>query len=214
MTDLSIRSLLALAFLCWSVLAQADNNAALYDDVIPENAGFLRLLNLESHPADLVLDDPSLGQTVGGAQLGDFLVLPAGDYRAAINGTAVELAIAAGHATTLIFDGDNVTQHENPLPQNPRKAQVWFYNFSNLPLALKTADGAFSVVDTLTPGSQGERQVNEIKLAFAAYDGNELKARFAPMLLRKGRSYSYLVIENDQGLQVRAKLNTVQRSES
>lgn len=203
--------LAVLLLMTLSSLARADDNAALYDDALPADAGFVRLLNLAAAPAELRVPAHALSQAVGGTQLGDFLVLREGEYEVTVNGDALTVAIGAGQATTLISDGQQLRQQQAPLPQNPRKAQIWFYNFSTQPLALKTADGQIAVVDTLAPGAQGERLINEVKLGFAAFQGQQAVAEFAPLLLRKGRSYSYLVMATEQGPVAQAKLNTVAR---
>ena len=58
----------------------------------------------------------------------------------------------------------------------PRKAQIAFYNLTDKPAALKTVDGQHVVVDTIERDQTGSRMVNELKIAFAAY-AERLRAR-------------------------------------
>lgn len=75
------------------------------------------------------------------------------------------------------------------------------------PLSLKTLDGKHAVVESVASQQAGTRMVNEIKIGFAAYAGEQNLARFDELFLKKGRSYSYVVIPSGAGVRTIAAMN-------
>ncbi|WP_041523924.1 alginate O-acetyltransferase AlgF [Gilvimarinus agarilyticus] len=188
--------------------AVADENAALYGDAIPEDAAFVRIANVSDQPATFIVDGKT--QSVGGRQMGGYLILKEGDYPVEVNGLKESLMLKPKSGITLSYDGKSLVPLVDALPEDTRKSQVMFYNFSQQPLALKTGDGKYVIIDAVAPGQSGVRAVNEVKMPFSAYAGDQPVANYEPILLRKGQTYSYVIMQGDAGeLTAQAKANTV-----
>ncbi|WP_339897221.1 alginate O-acetyltransferase AlgF [uncultured Gilvimarinus sp.] len=191
--------------------AMADENAALYDDAIPEDAAFVRIANVSDQAATFIVDGKK--QSVGSRQMGGYLILKEGDYPAEVNGLKEFLLLKPKSGLTLRYDGKSLVTLVDTFPEDTRKSQVMFYNFSEQTLALKTGDGKHVIIDSVAPGQSGVRAVNEVKMPFSAYAGDEPVASYEPLLLRKGQTYSYVVMQGDAGeLIAQAKANTVDAS--
>ena len=67
--------------------------------------------------------------------------------------------------------------------------------------------GQDAVVEGVASQQAGTRMVNEIKIGFAAYAGEQNLARFDELFLKKGRSYSYVVIPSGAGVRTIAAMN-------
>ena len=63
------------------------------------------------------------------------------------------------------------------------------------------------MVEGVASQQAGTRMVNEIKIGFAAYAGEQNLARFDELFLKKGRSYSYVVIPSGAGVRTIAAMN-------
>lgn len=191
--------------------AVADENSALYSDAIPEDAAFVRIANVSDQPATFIVDGKK--QSIGGRQVGGYLILKEGDYPVEVNGLKESLMLKPKSGLTLSYDGKSLVTLVDSLPEDTRKSQVMFYNFSQQSLALKTGDGKYVIIDSVAPGQSGVRAVNEVKMPFSAYAGDEPVASYEPMLLRKGQTYSYVIMQGDAGeLIAQAKANTVDAS--
>jgi alginate O-acetyltransferase complex protein AlgF len=95
----------------------------------------------------------------------------------------------------------------------PKKAQLAFYNMTDTPVALKTVDGKHVVVEPIAKAQTGGRMVNEFKIAFAAYAGEQKVASFDEMFLKKGRSYSYVLLPNGAGYRAISQANSIDPAE-
>jgi len=61
-------------------------------------------------------------------------------------------------------------------------------------------DGKHVIVDPLSNGQTGSRMVNEIKIGFAAYEAEQKVASFDELFLKKGRSYSYVLLPGGRSM--------------
>ena len=207
MKNLTQRLLLALC-LATPVLASAqDGNAALYDAVAPAGSAYVRMLNLSAAGSELMVSGKSAAQKVGAGQLGNYLFVAPGTHKLTAGSATLQTELKANSATTLIFDGQQLKAIADSYSEDSKKAQIAFYNLTDTPLSLKTLDGKHAVVEGVAGGQAGSRQVNEIKIGFAAYAGEQNLARFDELFLKKGRSYSYLVIPEGAGVRTIASMN-------
>ncbi|MNJ81247.1 Alginate O-acetyl transferase AlgF [compost metagenome] len=69
------------------------------------------------------------------------------------------------------------------------------------------------MVDTLGQDQTGSRMVNEIKIGFAAYDDQQKVAQFDELFLKKGRSYSYVLLPQGTGYRSMSMANSIDASE-
>jgi alginate O-acetyltransferase complex protein AlgF len=188
--------LLSLLLASFAALAQQDGNAGLYGTQAPANSAYVRVLNLSPAVAELTVTGKSRSQKVNGGQLGAYLFVAPGARKISVNQASLDSTLAANSATTLIYDGSKLEPITETFSEDPKKALVAFYNLTGKPLALKTQDGKHAIVESVAGHKSGSRQVNELKIGFAAFDGEQSIAKFDEQLLKKGRSYSYMVIED------------------
>ena len=106
-----------------------------------------------------------------------------------------------------MYDGSSLKAIADNYVEDSKKAQIAFYNLTDKPLSLKTLDGKHAVVESVASLQAGTRMVNEIKIGFAAYAGEQNLARFDELFLKKGRSYSYVVIPSGAGVRTIAAMN-------
>ncbi|MES2820273.1 MAG: alginate O-acetyltransferase AlgF [Pseudomonadota bacterium] len=180
-------------------LTQAANG--LYASPPPPGSAFVRVLNLGAAPVEVQLSGKSKPQKVNNSQLGGYLYITPGNQTLTVDKAILDLSLAAESATTVIYDGKVLKPIADTYSMDPNKVMVAFYNLTDKPLALKTLDGKHAIVDSVAQNQMGTRLVNEIKIGFAAYNGEQDVATFAEQFLKKGGGYSYVAYA--QGGQVR-----------
>ncbi|MDR8013746.1 alginate O-acetyltransferase AlgF [Ectopseudomonas guguanensis] len=197
-----------------SAAAQAqDANADLYDPVAPANSAFVRVLNLSERNIEVTLSGKNKPQVVTSGQFGGYRFVAPGKQRIAVANQAVEHELKANTASTVIYRDGQLLLIADQFVNEPRKAQIAFYNFTDKPAALKTLDGQHVVVDTIQRDQTGSRMVNELKIAFAAYADNQQLIGFDELFLKKGRSYSYALLPAANGYRAITLANSVDPSE-
>ncbi|MFF7108999.1 MULTISPECIES: alginate O-acetyltransferase AlgF [Pseudomonas] len=190
---------LALAVASHTTFA-AEGNADLYDAVAPADSAFVRVLNLSASSVDVTLSGKVNPQKVAPGQLSGYRFVPAGAHRIGIGAKAIEPTLVANAASTVVYDGQQLKLIADQYVNEPKKAQVAFYNLTPAEAMLRTADGKHEVVKPLGNGQTGTRMVNEIKIDFAAYVADKQVASFDELFLKKGRSYSYVLLPGNRSL--------------
>ncbi|NER59334.1 alginate O-acetyltransferase [Pseudomonas sp. MAFF212428] len=191
----------------------ADSNADLYDAVAPADSAFVRVLNLSERSIDVTLSGKVNPQKVAAGQLSGYRFTPAGAHRIAIGSQAIEPQLKANAASTVVYDGQGLTLIADKYVNEPKKAQIAFYNLTPAQVTLKTVDGKTSVIDPLGKDQTGSRLVNEIKIGFAAYVDQQNVARFDELFLKKGRSYSYVLLPQGSGYKSMSLANSIDPTE-
>ncbi|MHC5350598.1 alginate O-acetyltransferase AlgF [Pseudomonas sp. A46] len=195
------------------VQAAKDANADLYDAVAPADSAFVRVLNLSDKGVDVTLSGKVNPQKVAAGQLGGYRFVPPGRHRIAAGALAAEPELKANTATTLLYTGSELIPVADKFVNEPKKAQVAFYNLTGQDVALKTLDGKHAIVEPLGKNQTGSRMVNEIKIGFAAYAGEQNLARFDELFLKKGRSYSYVLLPQGSGYRTISLANSIDPTE-
>jgi len=216
MHTLARRVLLVLCMLAStaaSVQAAQDANADLYDAAAPANSAFIRVLNLGTTVVEVTLSGKKTSQKIGPGQLGGYRFTPPGPTRIAVDGASIEPPLQANTASTLLYRDGQLTLLKDAYVNEPKKAQLAFYNMADQAVALKTLDGKHVVVDPIGQAQTGGRMVNEFKIAFAAYAGETSLASFDEMFLKKGRSYSYVLIPQGSGYRTISQANAIDPAE-
>ncbi|GAA3967646.1 alginate O-acetyltransferase AlgF [Allohahella marinimesophila] len=171
-----------------------DGNEALYDATAPADSAFARVINLADKTASVKFGGKTAVQTVGSYQVSDYVFFTGGQAQVIeVNGERLEQQFPKNSAWTLVFHDGKVTPIEDKYYQGRKKAQVAFYNLSDQPLDLKTADGKHAVVPNISPMANGQREINEVKIGLSAWAAGSEAAAFEPVFLKKGRSYSYVI---------------------
>lgn len=208
------RRLMCLLTLLAATSSQAKENAAdLYDAVAPANSAFIRVLNLSDAVVEVSLSSKKTAQKVGPAQLGSYRFTPPGKTTLLVDGKSLEPELQANTASTLLYADGQLTLLKDSYVNEPKKAQLAFYNLTDSSAALKTLDGKHVVVEAIDRAQTGGRMVNEFKIAFAAYVGEQSVATFDEMFLKKGRSYSYVLLPQGAGYRTISQANAIDPTE-
>lgn len=195
-----IRSVGCAALLGTSLMAQGnEGNAALYDAVPPADSAFVRVLNASAAPVEVSVSGKSNTLKISGVQMSSYVFMEQGERSIKVNDQTISVPMASNTATTLVFDGGRLMPIQDEFSEDNRRAKVVFYNLTDAALKLKTLDGKHVIVDDVNGGQMGTRKVNEVKMTFAAYAGDAKVADFEEMFMRRGRSYSYVILGNGSG---------------
>jgi alginate O-acetyltransferase complex protein AlgF len=178
-----------------------DGNAALYDVTAPADSAFIRVFNGSSQSIGVQLSGKSAEQQLSAFKLGEYLFTAAGDYTLTVGTTALPLKVVKNQVLTFYYDGSSLKSIEDERYQGAKKAHITFYNFTPKSLSLKTANGKHSVVKKVPSYDNGSRLVNEIKMAFSAFETKQKLADFEESFLKKGRSYSYVILAEGDNFQ-------------
>lgn len=176
-----------------------DANADLYDAVAPANSAFIRVMNLSDTGVEITLTSKSTSQRVGAGQFGGYRFVEPGTHRIGLGGKTFEVELEANTASTILYRDGQFQLLADEVINEPARAQIVFYNFTNTDAALTTADGSTPVVPSRAINQNGNRMVNEVKISFSAYAGERKLADFPEQLLRKGRSYTYALLPEGEG---------------
>ncbi|AQZ94195.1 alginate O-acetyltransferase AlgF [Halopseudomonas phragmitis] len=197
-----------------ATLAQAqDGNADLYDGVAPADSAFVRVFNLGSTSIGFGLSGKQREQRIAAGQLGSYRFTSPGPGRLTIEGNSLEAQFEASSATTVLYKDGQFVLIADKFVDDPRKAQVGFYNLTSQPVALKTRDGKHTVVEAIGTNETGLRAVNEIKIGFSAYAGEQELAQFDEVFLKLGNTYSFMVVEEAGGLRTLSMSSTIDPTE-
>ncbi|PKM29742.1 MAG: alginate O-acetyltransferase [Gammaproteobacteria bacterium HGW-Gammaproteobacteria-11] len=212
------RAIISTLVACWLMLCSAlataqDANADLYDAVAPADSAFIRVLNLSDISIEVGLTSKTLTQRVPVGQFSGYRFVPPGTHRITIGEQSLETELKANTASTVIYRDGQLQLLDDAFVNEPRRAQIAFYNLTGMQAALKTADGQHVVVETLGQNQTGSRMVNEVKIGFAAYEGERLLVNYEEQLLRKGRSYSYALMPDASGFRAVMLANSIDPTE-
>lgn len=199
--------LVTLGLLAGTSHAREDAGAELYDAAAPADSAFVRVLNLSNGNVRVTLSGKNQAQQVAAGQLGGYRFTPPGETRLEIGSQSVSPTLEANTANTFVYDGTTLRMLQDAFVNEPKKAQIGFYNLSGQDLSLKTLDGRHAIVDNVPAGQNGSRMVNELKIAFAAYQGGNKLADFPEVFLKKGRTYSYLILPAGTGVRAVSMAN-------
>ncbi|WP_341304385.1 alginate O-acetyltransferase AlgF [Pseudomonas sp. TMP25] len=206
-------SVLLLTF-SWGISQAAqDANADLYDAVAPANSAFVRVLNLSERNIEVTLSSKNKPQAVTSGQFGGYRFVAPGKHRIAVGDKALESELKANTASTVIYRDGELLLIADQFVNEPRKAQIAFYNLTEKPAALKTVDGQHVVVEVIARDQTGSRMVNELKIAFAAYAEADKLVSFDELFLKKGRSYSYALLPAGNGYRAITLANSIDPTE-
>lgn len=187
--------IILLSFFSFTTIAQAqEGNADLYDAVAPADSAFVRVLNLTNNTISASLTGKVNPQRIAVKQLSNYRFVAPGKHKVSTGSASIDLDLKANTAVTLVYENGKLTLINDQFSNEPRKAQIAFYNLTNQSVELKTTDGKHQVIPAIGKNQTGSRKVNEIKISFAAYAGTEKLASYPDNFLKKGGSYSYLII--------------------
>ena len=187
-------------------IGEGVTSVAVGDHVIP-------LYTPECGKCKFCLSGKTNPQKVAAGQVSGYRFTTPGKHSIGVAGQTIQPTLAANAASTVVYDGKTLNLIADKYVNEPKKAQVAFYNLTSAQAALKTVDGKHVIVDPLGKDQTGSRMVNEIKIGFAAYVGEQNVANFDELFLKKGRSYSYVLLPQGSGYKSMSLANGIDPTE-
>lgn len=196
--------------LSWTGICHAQANAELYDAVAPPDSAFIRAFNMTDSSIQFEVSTKIHDQRIPAGQFGGYRFVEPGSHRLTINGHSIQVDLTANTASTLIYRTEQIQVVNDSLINEPRRAQISFYNLTSSDAVLETADGKHRVIGPVTPGQTSSRMINEVRIGLAAsIERYNTKKHYEPLLLRRGQSYSYAVLSDNSGYKVVSATNTI-----
>jgi alginate O-acetyltransferase complex protein AlgF len=169
-------------------------HAQLYAREAPPGSTFVHVFNAT----------PSAGVNVGiGAKAqppllpysaSDYIFLPPGEHVVQVGSQQKSFNLESNRYYTVSADAAGLRLFELTEPLTKLKAILTLFNLlPGTTLALKTADGATSVLDAVAENTSAQRAINPLTLSLALFDGEKKIATVPPIALVRGRSFSVFV---------------------
>jgi alginate O-acetyltransferase complex protein AlgF len=169
-------------------------HAQLYAREAPPGSTFVHVFNAT----------PSAGVNVGiGARAlppllpyaaSDYIFLAPGEHVVQVGSQQKSFQLEGNRYYTVSADAAGLRLFELSEPLTKLKAILNLFNLlPGTTLALKTADGATSVLDAVAPNTSAQRALNPLKLSLALFSGDQKIATVPPIALERGRSFSLFV---------------------
>lgn len=166
----------------------------LYAPAPPAGSAFVRFVNAEKETYPLRL----AGRALGALRPGDvspYWVAAAGARSASAGKYASSLEVVAGHFYTVLIRAQGLQALQDEPHTHLAKAQLTLYNVSALKqVSLKTADGAATILEGITPGGHASRSVNAIAVELAVYGDGKVLQQLSGLNLAQGSAYSVFVL--------------------
>jgi alginate O-acetyltransferase complex protein AlgF len=177
-------------YACTLALSLSSVNATageggLYAPTAPKGSTFVRGYNASNSELSFSVGNTALNDIAPLAS-SDFSFLPAGSYSAQVGSNSLPVKLEAEHFYTLVSQPGEPPKlvAEEPF-NNKRKALLRVQNLSDSTLSLKTTDGK-PVVDAVAPDTNGQREVNPVKVNLALFDGARKVSDLKPVTLARG----------------------------
>jgi alginate O-acetyltransferase complex protein AlgF len=169
-------------------------HAQLYAKEAPPGSTFIHVFNAT----------PNAGVSVGiGAKAlppllpysaSDYIFLPPGEHVVQVGSQQKSFKLEGNRYYTVSADAAGLRLFELSEPLTRLKAILTLFNLlPGTTLALKTADGATSVLDAVAPNTSAQRAINPLTLSLALFSGEQKIASVPPITLVRGRSFSVFV---------------------
>lgn len=189
------------------------NDQELYDPAPPADAAFVRVLNAGA--------SGDISPTVGDAKYGKVAAPGISAYRVVKQGTqsmktgdtSESIEVTAGKYYTLALSGEgSVTTLSDAIIEQPSKAYVYFYNFSDAPKAsLRATKQNVDVVGDVAANMGKHREMNALTVDLAVVaDGKTIK-EFPGVVLKRRSGVSFLLTGSGEAKQTVMMENNIQR---
>ena len=182
-----LRCAFAVAAIAWLPLAHAQ----LYAREAPPNSAFIHVFNatpvggVNVQIADKT--QPPLLPYAASA----YVFLPPGECTVQAGSHKQSFQLEGNHYYTVSATADGLQLFEFHEALTGLKAMIALFNLMPATtLALKTADGATAVFDTVAPNTSTQRAINPLQLNLALFSGGRKIADVPPVALERGHSFS------------------------
>lgn len=172
----------------------------LYPAAAPAGSAFVRFLNGSSTSSVPVRMQ---GKSYGAATLGKvtaYAPVQKGETSINLGSRAATVALEEGKHYTALLTKMGLTLLPEPDAANKLKAHVILINASSISgVALKTTDGAVSIVDAVAPARLEGRAVNAVKVPLAVYKDKSKLEDLGTHPLERGARYAVVVYDGPNG---------------
>jgi alginate O-acetyltransferase complex protein AlgF len=176
-------------------VAMADADQQLYDPAPPADAAFVRVLN--ANPSG------EISATIGDARFGNvaypglspYMVVKQGEQTLKAGSASETINVEAGKYYTLAVapDGKVVTLKDAIIEQ-PSKAYVYFYNFSDAAKAsLRATKQNMDIAGDVAPNRSMHREMNALTLAMAITADGKTVQTFPSVALKRRSGTSFVL---------------------
>ena len=191
----------------------AQDTPDVYGPPAPQSAGFVRILHNDSRVAEIP------GFQVGPREFGPVSFGDVSPYRpvragiyllrrhgAGDGAAGTELVVEPEGYTTLVLGVETVRVIRDTRHEDPTRAQLVFYNFSDTPADLSLAEGGDSVFAGVPAGESASRPVNAVTARLVARpsppgasSSRDDAARASVQVdLKRGESFGLVLLSNGE----------------
>jgi alginate O-acetyltransferase complex protein AlgF len=189
------------------------NDQELYDPAPPSDAAFVRVLNGgSSGDVTPTVGDAKYGK-VAAPGISAYRVVKQGAQRMKAGEKTESIQVEAGKYYTLALSAEgNVTMLSDAIIEQPSKAYVYFYNFSDAPKAsLRATKQNVDVVGDVVANTGNHREMNALTVDLAVVaDGKTIKD-FPGVVLKRRSGVSFLLTGTGDAKQAAMIENNIQR---
>jgi alginate O-acetyltransferase complex protein AlgF len=166
----------------------------LYAREAPPNSAFIHVFNATpSTGVNVRIGDKSQTPLMPYAAT-PFIFLPPGEYPVTAGAQMQSFKLEANHYYTVAAGPNGLKLLEFHEPLSRLKAAVSLFNLmTEIPLSLKTADGATPVFEAVAPGTSVQRAINPLQLNLALFSGERKVADVPAISPQRGQSFSLFV---------------------
>ncbi|MEK7801334.1 MAG: alginate O-acetyltransferase AlgF [Pseudomonadota bacterium] len=197
-----MKTLILSSLLCLFISVQpsfAEGDDGLYDPVAPKGTAFVRFFNTTDKETSFSVHGKKY-DNVDGMELSPYYVQKNGDVDVAVGAGKVGQKLEEGHFYTAFVTDGTVKVLDDQSLQSRAKALVVFYNLTKQDkLALKTADGKVEVIAPQEKNTAAGREMNGVKVSFAAFAADKSKAVLPDIVLERGKAYAVIASEGKDG---------------
>ncbi len=196
----NITALFAAILLFIPILAFANEDAGLYDPVVPEDAALVRFIYLNEGEVSTSINGKSY-DNIGGKEISPYYVVDAGKVSLDIGGAVLEGAVLSGKSYSLIKYGAKEVFLEDFRNENKAKSQVALYNFTDgktlsLQVVLK-GDKKIEAISQIAPEHVGFRSLKPVKVEFAVFKGDEQLGEKIEVIMERDRTYNFIATDDN-----------------
>lgn len=185
---------------------QAGADEGLYAPKAPENAAFIRILNVSDAEVTAKAGSKDYG-TVAPLTASSYYFFTKDSAEITAAGKAATQSLDAGQYYTAII-GDDLKIIEDTANTNPAKATLAFYNHSDAVITVKAKENTAAIFNDVAAGDNAARAINPVKVDLTLnISGNDTPMPIADIIMERENHYA-VVYNGDKAFVVTATVDT------
>jgi len=203
----TLSAALGALFLCFGAAAvHAADDAGIYPPGVPPDSAFVRVVDL-SGAAGAQAQIDGLPVSIGPNAATAYQVVTPGPHKVTLGSQTVDLAADPSSAYTVALDatgGHPATTNKDMMANDPAKATIALYNYSDQPVALTALAKDVPVFDPIAPGAAGQRQMNPVGVDLKVKSGSTVVQAFPGFAIQPRSLVSFFVFGSGASLAVKS----------